>query len=125
MKKLIPLIIISFILVTCGDDDSETYNIAGKWAGPYDGEMGSGTMYMFMIQSGSDVTGTYSAPAGEDTGTVAGKVDGNEFKSKLTSLPYACDTYMKLSIQDSLHMSGYYRGYETCEDTGSVSLVRQ
>jgi hypothetical protein len=73
----------------------------------------------------SDVTGTYSAPAGEDTGTVVGNVDGNEFQTTVTSLPYMCDTYMKFTIQDSLHMSGYYRGYETCEDTGSVSLVKQ
>jgi hypothetical protein len=127
IKNLISFLLIMLLISTCSDDSSESvqYNITGTWIGPYDGETGSGTLYMYMIQTGSNVTGTYSAPAGEDTGTVVGNVEDNEFLTTVTSLPYVCETYMKFTIQDSLHMSGYYRGYETCEDTGSVSLVKQ
>lgn len=124
IQNLISLICISLVFATCGDDESKTYSLSGTWIGPYDGEKGSGTLYMYMVQTGSEVTGTYSAPAGEDTGTVVGKVDGNEFLTTVTSLPYVCDTYMKFTIHDTSNMSGYYRGYEACADSGSASLVK-
>lgn len=119
------LLVSCFFFTTCGDDESESYNITGIWAGPYNGVAVSGTMVAYLVQAGSNVTGTYSASTDADTGTVVGTVEGNEFQTKVTSIPFACDTYMKFTIQDSLHMSGYYRGYEACEDTGSASLVKQ
>ena len=114
-----------FFFITCGDDESESYNITGTWAGPYNGMVASGTMYAYLVQTGSNVTGTYSASTDGDTGTVVGTIDASVFQTKVTSIPFTCDTYMKFTIQDSSHMSGYYRGYEACADTGSATLVKQ
>ncbi len=123
--QIISLIISVFFLATCGDDESETYILTGTWVGPYSGIMGSGTMKAYLTQTGVDVTGTYSATSESDTGSIMGEVDGDEFLVQATSIPFACITYMKFSIQDSSHMSGYYRSYQTCADSGTASLVKQ
>ncbi|MBX7151126.1 hypothetical protein K1X84_05760 [bacterium] len=111
------------MLPACDDDESVNYNLTGTWSGPYNGVSGSGTITSILGQTGNQVTGTYMTV--DDTGTVAGTVDGKRFEATVTSTIYTCESYLHFTIQDSMHIGGYYAGYDACADSGSISMTKQ
>lgn len=123
IQRFLVLLFAMLILPACDDDEAIDYNLAGTWVGSYDGISGSGVLTSILDQTGNQVTGTYMTV--EDTGTVAGSVDGKRFEATLTSTVYLCESYLHLTIQDSTHISGYYAGYDACADSGSISLTKQ
>ena len=130
-RRLLAILVSAALVVTaCGSPSAPLpFSYSGTWAGSMvDSFAGNGTTTLTVSQSGSDIVGTWQAifAAGNNGGTLAGTISGNDVLVELyPSDPTACP-YAVVAQRSGTTLSGTYAAYSCTQAiTGTVSVVKQ